>query len=187
MSLILYNSNGSVTQVDKQPELPNPPAQILMSLFVGDIDPTTLAFAYASDSIVYATPDSRFQFSNLQTTTSPIVFRLADRIGTASTLELLVAARTVNADEALSTGIIDGIFSVDEFNSRAAEISKLSQSSITQALSLVRQQRGLTAKQALLLERYNFALRFSSADQKEGIDAFLTKRKPRFRNNDLAG
>ena len=157
---------------------------VLTCLLVGNIDLPSLAAAYTTGGIVYATPDTIIRFENISATNNPIIFPLVERMGRATTLELLITEQVLSSDDALSLSVIDGIMSTTAFENQAAEIIKLSRSSMMQATELVRRQKGLTTKQAMLLERYNFALRFASADQKEGIDAFLTKRSPKFDNRD---
>jgi len=180
MSLILYSSDGLVTRMNEQSGLPDSFPQTLMCLLADDIGPSLLAAAYRAGGIVFATPESIFHFEDGLDARDPIVTPLVDRIGRARSLELLINAKELDSAEASLLGIIDGVASIAEFEDKIAEISTLSKSSMIQAALLVRRQKGLTAKQAMLLERYNFALRFASADQKEGIDAFLKKRKPEF-------
>jgi enoyl-CoA hydratase/carnithine racemase len=184
MPLILYSSDGLVTQVNEQPGLPKHSHHILTCLLIGEIDLPGLAAAYTTGAIVYATPDAIIKFENISATPEPIISPLVDRIGRATVLELLITEQSLSSDDAVALRVIDGIMSTTAFENQAAEIIKLSRSSIKSATELVRRQRGLTAKQAMLLERYNFALRFASADQKEGIEAFLTKRSAKFGNYD---
>src|SRR5882724_6216880 len=154
MHLILYSSDGSVTQVNEQLGLPKLFHPVLTCLLVGEIDLSGLATAYATGGIVYATPETIIKFENISGTREPIIFPLVDRIGRAAAIELLIIEQVLSSDDALSLRVIDGIMTTTAFENQAAEIIKLSRSSMTMATELVRRQKGLTTKQAMLLERY---------------------------------
>jgi enoyl-CoA hydratase len=171
--------DGSVTQINLEPELRTEDSA-LMLLIGGSVRLVELAAAYRSCGVICADPDAEFEFTNAIAVDNPFIYKLVDRIGEARTLELLISGKNVPPAEALSFGLVDALLTIDEFKTKAAEIANLSLSSIKLAASLVKHQKGLTTSQAALLERYSFALRFASEDQKEGINAFLTKRSPDF-------
>src|SRR5689334_14772147 len=100
MPLILYSSDGLVTQVDEQPELSASSHPSLICLLAGEVNASLLAMAYGRGGLVYAAPDSTFHFHNILDVRHPIISPLAERIGRAGTLELLLTARNLGSAEA---------------------------------------------------------------------------------------
>lgn len=62
----------------------------------------------------------------------------------------------------------------------AHEIAQLSPVAVKLAKEAVLQAFNTSLDEGLLLERKNFYLCFASEDQKEGMKAFVEKRKPEF-------
>lgn len=63
---------------------------------------------------------------------------------------------------------------------RIAEKSPVASSLIKESIN---QSFEMSLSQGLMLERRNFYLTFASADQKEGMNAFLEKRSPEYKGN----
>lgn len=110
--------------------------------------------------------------------------RLARSIGKALAMELVLTGRFLTADEALRTGLINRVVPVEFFLKEAVQWAKemagLSPIALKMAKEAVLQSFNTTLDEGLLLERKNFYLLFSSDDQKEGMRAFVEKRKPEF-------
>jgi enoyl-CoA hydratase len=98
--------------------------------------------------------------------------------------DLVLTGRTVQADEALARGLVSAVHEPDALMERALELcaaiaegSPLALASAKEATNLALQGNH---RSNLETETELFALLFSSEDQKEGMTAFLEKRKPHF-------
>jgi enoyl-CoA hydratase len=111
--------------------------------------------------------------------------RLPRRTGLGRARELIYSGRVVGAQEARDIGLVDAVYPVDEFESKVLEYADLLASKSPAALTLAKStiNRGMDAslETGLALEREAFAYCFSLPDAKEGISAFLEKRKPVFK------
>jgi len=112
--------------------------------------------------------------------------RLPRLVGTGNAKELLYTGKIINAAEALRIGLVNKITEPDAL---MTEAKTLAEAIAAQAPIAVRQTKsavnsGLQAdiNSALALEAESFGLCFSTADQKEGMTAFLEKRPKTFIN-----
>lgn len=133
----------------------------------------------AEDGIFAITPSKLGIVYNLTSTK-----RLVDLIGPSNTKEILYTARTLDVSEAYRIGLIDRIYSSSDIVSKtyefAALIAERSQVSVRGAKQMVQaileghteENEGIAT---LVLQS------FDSDDYKEGVQAFLEKRKPQFR------
>ncbi len=112
--------------------------------------------------------------------------RLTRVAGKALAMELILTGRSLTADEALRAGLINKVVPVELFLQEAFKMARLVAEHSTIALQLAKdavlQAFNTTLDEGLLLERKNFYLCFASADQKEGMLAFMEKRKPEFKD-----
>lgn len=110
--------------------------------------------------------------------------RLPRRIAPGKALELLFTGRQVKADEAVAIGLANEKVAPDALLARGIELARLISARGPFAVRLVKQawQRGqsLDLASACAIESDLFGLAFSSADQKEGMRAFIEKRPPEF-------
>jgi enoyl-CoA hydratase len=110
--------------------------------------------------------------------------RLTRRVGRGMALELLTTARQVKADEALRIGLANHLYPAAELRAKGIDMARTIAAKGPFAVRLAKQaaDRGqdLDLARACALESALFGLAFSSADQKEGMAAFLEKRSPRF-------
>lgn len=110
--------------------------------------------------------------------------RLTRLIGRSRAMEMLVTGRTVKAAEAKEIGLANHVYAPAELLDKALEMARLIATRGPVAVGLVKEavQRGqdLDLDNACALESEMFALAFSTADQTEGMSAFLDKRTPRF-------
>lgn len=106
------------------------------------------------------------------------VARLSALIGPARVTEMIFLARLLNADEALSVGLIGEILpDVDALAHRATEIAMLVASHAPLTLRATKESlRRL--RDALPPDEDLIRLCYASADFQEGMEAFLTKRAP---------
>jgi enoyl-CoA hydratase len=113
--------------------------------------------------------------------------RLPRRIGPARALELITTARQVKAAEAAAIGLANHVYPAAELKAKGLEMARLIAAKGPAAVRLVKQavQRGanLDLYAACDLESDLFAQAFGTQDRKEGMDAFIGKRAPRFRGS----
>jgi len=92
----------------------------------------------------------------------------------------------INAANAAHWGIVSSLHPadalIDEAVKVASTISKHSQLIIRLAKSAVNVANETTLSSGIELERKLFHSTFGTADQKEGMNAFIAKRKPNFTN-----
>lgn len=110
--------------------------------------------------------------------------RLARLVGRARALELVTTARQVRADEALAIGLVTQVVPAAELRERGMAAARMIAAKGPIAVRLAKQavQRGqdLDLANACAYETAAFALAFATADQQEGMRAFLEKRAARF-------
>lgn len=111
--------------------------------------------------------------------------RLTKAVGKAKAMELVLTGRFLSAEEALSRGLINKVVPVEMFMHEATqlakEIAQMSPIAIQLAKEAVNRSFETHLGEGLLLERKNFYLAFASEDQKEGMKAFIEKRKPEYK------
>ncbi|MCS6935916.1 MAG: enoyl-CoA hydratase-related protein [Chitinophagales bacterium] len=111
--------------------------------------------------------------------------RLTRAVGKALAMELVLTGRFLTAEEALRAGLINKVVPVelllDETLALAREIASQSPVAVKLAKEAVNHAFNSTLDEGLLFERKNFYLTFASEDQKEGMSAFIEKRKPEFK------
>lgn len=108
--------------------------------------------------------------------------RLARLCGTGTALQLILTGDPVTADEALRVGLVNGVFEPAALLEKVKEIAKRMVSRGPHALALAKEavRRGVQMSMAdgLQLEADLFGIVSSTAEFKEGMTAFLEKRKP---------
>lgn len=111
--------------------------------------------------------------------------RLTRAIGKAKAMELVLTGRFLSADEALSYGLINKVVPVElylfEAVQLAKEIAQMSPVAAQLAKESVNRSFETHLDEGLLFERKNFYLTFASDDQKEGMKAFIEKRKAEYK------
>lgn len=138
-------------------------------------------FIYASEKAKFGQPEVKLGvipgFGGTQ--------RLLRRVGLARAIELCVTGDMIRADEALRIGLANRVCAPDELLSEAlATLSRVAQQgplAVAKAKEVLHRGADLPLPEANALEQQTFAELFSSADQKEGMAAFLAKRAPGFR------
>ena len=108
--------------------------------------------------------------------------RLTRSIGAARAMELILTGRQIRADEAAHLGLVTKVVPADETLDAAldlaAEIAALPAGAVRAAKAAVRAVAELPLTGGIQLEGTLFRERFGTADQVEGMAAFLEKRQP---------
>ena len=112
---------------------------------------------------------------------------LANLVGTAKALELLFLGDLIDAKEALRIGLVNRVVSSAELESTTFEWANRLASgpplAYRAAKASVYEGRNLSLENALDLEARHQRVAGRSRDVKEGVRAFLEKRKPEFRGH----
>jgi enoyl-CoA hydratase len=110
--------------------------------------------------------------------------KLARLIGSKRAMLLLLTGRLFGAAEALSMGVISDVAPAGQALPRALEVAReiaaMPPIAITQIKEIVNAGLNAPLDTALMLERKALQLLFATGDQKEGMRAFMEKRKPKF-------
>ena len=113
--------------------------------------------------------------------------RLTKAIGKARTMEMVLTGKFIDAEEALSYGLINKVVPVELYLEEAVKLAQkiagMSPVAVQLAKESVNKSFDTHLSQGLQLERKNFYLLFSSNDQKEGMKAFIEKREPNFKGD----
>jgi len=143
--------------------------------------------ALACDIIV-ASEDARFGQPEINIGVIPGAGgtqRLVRILGKYKTMELVLTGRTITAREALQMGLVNRVVSdgscLEEARKLAIEISQKPPLAVKLAKEAILKAQECSLKEGIEFERKCFFLLFSSEDQKEGMNAFLEKRKPDFK------
>jgi enoyl-CoA hydratase len=111
--------------------------------------------------------------------------RLPRAIGKAKAMDLVLTGRMMDVQEAERAGLVSRIVPadrlLDEALSAAAAICALSGPSLALAKASVNKAFEGGLRDGIDYERRVFHSLFATEDQKEGMDAFLNKRPPQFR------
>ncbi|MBI5203019.1 MAG: enoyl-CoA hydratase/isomerase family protein [Elusimicrobia bacterium] len=110
--------------------------------------------------------------------------RLPRLVGRLRAMELLLTGRRLPARVALEWGLVNAVVPSGQVLAEAlrlaSEIAAQPAEAVRQIKAAVREQLDMSVPQALPAERKRFYGLFDTADQKEGMAAFVEKRKPKF-------
>ncbi|HEY9745393.1 MAG TPA: enoyl-CoA hydratase-related protein [Oculatellaceae cyanobacterium] len=111
--------------------------------------------------------------------------RLTRAVGKAKAMELILTGRQFTAQEAYEMGLINKVVppevTIDEAKNLASQIAGKPAIAVRLAKEAILKAFDTTIEGGLDYERKLFYLLFASADQKEGMRAFLEKRMPVWR------
>ena len=108
--------------------------------------------------------------------------RLTRAVGKYKAMEMILTGAMLNAEEARESGLVVKVVPNEYLLEEAKTLAKLIASKPPMAVRLAKEavlkSFDATLEGGLEFERKNFYLLFASADQKEGMRAFLEKKKP---------
>lgn len=111
--------------------------------------------------------------------------RLTRAVGKSKAMEMVLTGRTISAEEAMHWGLVTRVVPVEyylrEAKALATEIASKPPVAVRLAKEAVLKAFDTTIEGGLEFERKNFYLLFASEDQKEGMNAFVEKRKPEWK------
>ncbi len=112
--------------------------------------------------------------------------RLPRAVGKAKAMDLILTARMMDAAEAERAGLVSRVVPaeklLEESMAAAARIAGYSLPVVMMAKEAVNRAYETTLSEGVHFERRMFHAAFSLADQKEGMAAFVEKRKPGFKH-----
>lgn len=113
--------------------------------------------------------------------------RLTRAVGKAVAMEMVLTGRTISGEQAREAGLVNKIvpvqFYLQEAIALAAEVATKAPIAARLAKEAVLKAHSTTLEGGLEFERKNFYLLFATKDQKEGMSAFVEKRKPKWSNS----
>ncbi|HKH81460.1 MAG TPA: enoyl-CoA hydratase [Methylovirgula sp.] len=112
--------------------------------------------------------------------------RLTRAIGKAKAMELCLTGRMMDAIEAERAGLVARVVPADKLEAEALGTAAAIAALPLQATMLIKESINradeMMLSEGILFERRLFQSLFATEDQKEGMAAFLEKRKPEFKN-----
>jgi enoyl-CoA hydratase len=113
--------------------------------------------------------------------------RLTRAVGKALAMEMVLTGKFISAEEALKAGLINKVVPEELYLNEAVKLAKevcaMSPIATRLAKESVNKAFETSLQEGLFFERKNFYMSFTSEDQKEGMSAFVEKRKPEFKGN----
>ena len=113
--------------------------------------------------------------------------RLLRAIGKFKTMLFVLSGKLMTAKEAEQMGLVSEVVADDQTLSHALSLAKTiagySPIAVQQIKEVTHLGQDLSLNAALTLERKAFQILFDTQDQKEGVTAFLEKRRPEYRGH----
>jgi enoyl-CoA hydratase len=112
--------------------------------------------------------------------------RLTRAVGKAKAMEMCLTGRMMDAAEAERSGLVSRVVPaadlLDEALKVAGKIAAMSRPAVLMAKEAVNRAYETTLAEGIRFERRLFHSTFATEDQKEGMAAFIEKRKPAYKN-----
>ena len=112
--------------------------------------------------------------------------RMIQMIGIGRLKEMVMAALPVSSDEAYRIGLATRVFPQDKLMEGALEFARHLRGLAPQAMGMGKQIinmcQNVDTETGRMLERLGQSILIKTEDNKEGMNAFLQKRKPNFKN-----
>jgi enoyl-CoA hydratase len=111
--------------------------------------------------------------------------RLVRQVGLGKAKELIFSGENIKADEAEKIGLVERVYPMDSFFeeavSLAEKIAARAPIAIRLAKSAINNGVDVDVRTGIQIEADNFGLCFATQDQKDGMNAFLDKKKTEFK------
>jgi enoyl-CoA hydratase len=105
-------------------------------------------------------------------------------VGKARAMEIMLTGTPIDARKALEWGVVNRIVPLKDLHHEAKELASMIASkaplAVQKAKEAVLKAQDVTLENGLDYENLLFTMLFASEDQKEGMRAFLEKRKPQW-------
>jgi len=112
--------------------------------------------------------------------------RLTRAVGKAKSMDMNLTGRFMDAEEAERAGLVSRVVPakklMEEAQAAAQKIAEKSMIATRTAKEAVNRSFEVSLAEGLLMERRTFHALFATEDQTEGMEAFLEKRQPQFRD-----
>jgi len=139
-------------------------------------------FIYAAENAKFGQPEINLGFNPCLGGTQ----RLARLVGRSLAKELCLTGRFLGAEEAKTLGLVAQVFPEAAFQEECLKAALALAAKSRVALEAVKRVidggADVDLKTGCALEAEAFALCFTTPDVKEGVNAFLEKRTPRFQS-----
>jgi enoyl-CoA hydratase len=112
--------------------------------------------------------------------------RLARFVGKAKAMDMCLTGRMMDADEASKCGLVSRVVPADKLLEEALKVADVIADKSTVIAMMTKESVNrafeTTLAEGIRFERRVFHAMFATEDQKEGMAAFVEKRKPNFKN-----
>ncbi len=143
-----------------------------------------------SCDLIIAGDDAKFSQPEIKIGTIPGAGgtqRLTRAIGKSKAMMMVLTGDMIDAETAYDWGLVAKVVPAPTLLQETFELAKTIADRAPVAVRLAKEAVNksfeMTLKDGMDFERRNFYLTFSSADQKEGMKAFLDKRSPEYKGN----
>jgi enoyl-CoA hydratase len=178
-----FQQNVSKKCLDKLSGIAKPTIAAVFGLALGGGAEVALCcdLRIASDGAVFGLPEVNLGIMAGSGGTQ----RLPRLVGVAKAKELLMTGDTITAEEAYRIGLVNRVVPKDKLMEESMALAQKLAAKPKVALNLIKSavDQGMNAdlSSGLMLEMQAFILAFTSEDGREGISAFVEKRKPSYK------
>ena len=110
--------------------------------------------------------------------------RLTRCVGRDQALDMILRGKKISGPEALRIGLVSEVWPLEEIEARALEVAEelaaMPPIAVAGVLRCVINAEHLTLEESLVDERRAVMATMGTKDQREGMQAFLEKRRPHF-------
>ena len=112
--------------------------------------------------------------------------RLPRIVGKGNATELIIGGHMINAEEAFRIGLVNKVFPLERLIDETVDFAKIvlrnGPDCLAESLRCINDSAGHSLIDGLNIEVESFSELFGTDETKEGLDAFVEKRSPRFRS-----